>query len=412
MGALSKTANQNPPVMRPVTLSTVVATQILMSAISSLGQDVANVAAGSAEQRRISLPVIPFNYARMTLPDHVKSVADRFDNTPTDNPVTDHGATLGRVLFYDRKLSVDGSTSCASCHQQKLAFSDAQRTSIGFRGQAVRRNSMSLINLRYYRRGRFFWDERAESLELQVLMPIEDPVEMGHEITKLTSQIQADPLYEPLFRSAFGDSQVTQDRIARALAQFIRSIVSFRSRYDVGRSRVESVLDPFPNFTDEENYGKDQFFGRARCAECHLPEVHDADKLRGKKGDRQSAFFHLAEPSVNGIDSDVPDADGGVGEQSGRVSDKGRFKASSLRNIELTGPYMHDGRFITLDQVIEHYNWSVRPHPNLDPRLADFSANGLALPEVEKVALATFLLTLTDHALLNDPKYADPFVMD
>ncbi len=121
--------------------------------------------------------------------------------------------------------------------------------------------------------------------------------------------------------------------------------------------------------------------------------------------DRQSAFFQLAEPQVNGIDNDSPDVDGGVGEQTGRIADFGRFKASSLRNVELTAPYMHDGRFITLDQVIEHYNWSVRPHPNLDPRLQDFAANGLALPEVEKVALAAFLLTLTDHELIKDPKY-------
>ncbi len=244
---------------------------------------------------------------------------------------------------------------------------------------------MSLINLRYYPRGRFFWDERAESLEAQVLMPIENPVEMGHRFDDLLPQLQTDPLYEPLFRSAFGDPEVTKHRISNALAQFIRSIVSVRSRYDVGRSQVDSVLDPFPNFTSQENYGKEQFFGRAKCADCHLPDGDSSDESRGENRGRQSAFFQLAEPTVNGIDNHSPEVDGGVGEQTGRVSDFGRFKASSLRNVELTAPYMHDGRFSTLDQVIEHYNWSVRPHQNLDPLLEDFAANGLALPEVEKV---------------------------
>lgn len=389
------------------------AIQLLAAASCAFSQDTPSVDNAAANHRRVvSLPGTPFNYARIDLPNHVESVSDEFDNTPADNPITDLGATLGRVLFYDRVLSVDGTTSCASCHQQKYAFTDASRVSVGFSGEAVRRNSMSLINLRYYPRGRFFWDERAESLETQVLMPIEDPLEMGHRLTDLVAQIQTDPLYDPLFRSAFGDREVTRQRISSALAQFIRSIVSVGSRYDVGRSQVESVLDPFPNFTHQENYGKEQFFGRARCADCHLPVGSSTDESGGKNLGRQSAFFHLVGPTVNGIDSFSPDVDGGVGEQTGRIADIGRFKASSLRNVELTAPYMHDGRFLTLDQVIEHYNWSVRPHQNLDPRLAGFSANGLALPEIEKVALATFLLTLTDHELLVDPKYSDPFVRE
>ena len=355
-------------------------------------------------RRALSLPAEPYNYARIALPDHVASVADRFDNTPGDNPITDHGATLGRVLFYDKTLSVNGSTSCASCHLQKFAFTDNKKRSIGFDGAQVRRNSMSLVNLRYYARGRFFWDERAASLEAQVLMPIENAVEMGHRLDDLVPQLQADPIYPPLFHNAFGDPNVTEDRIANALAQFVRSIVSFHSRYDIGRSQVDSVLEPFPNFTAQENYGKEQFFGRAKCADCHLP-----DERHPSSGKRQSAFFHLAKPTVNGVDSDSPTVDRGVGEHTGRSSDVGRFKASSLRNIELTSPYMHDGRFITLDQVVEHYNWSVRPHDNLDPLLEDFAANGLALPEVEKVALTQFLLTLSDHELTGDPKFSDPF---
>ncbi len=264
---------------------------------------------------------------------------------------------------------------------------------------------MSLINSRFYARGRFFWDERAATLEDQVLMPIENDIEMGHELTALTAQLQSDPLYPALFKSAFGSERVTADRMAKALAQFVRSIVSLRSKYDVGREQVDSPLDPFPNFTEQENLGKQQFFGRGNCASCHL-----ADPTMPPRSSRQSAFFFVDQPVANGIDSESSLADIGVGKHTGRPSDVGRFKVPSLRNVELTGPYMHDGRFVTLDSVIEHYNWSVRPHPNLDHRLADFAANGLALPEVQKVALTVFLTTLTDHALRRDPKYSDPFV--
>ena len=167
---------------------------------------------------------------------------------------------------------------------------------------------------------------------------------------------------------------------------------------------MKNVEEAFPNFTDEENYGKEQFFGRARCAECHLE-----DASQNANAPRQSVFFYLQSAAVNGVDSQEKDDDPGVGEITKEKTDVGKFKVPSLRNIELTGPYMHDGRFHTLDQVIEHYNWSVRPHPNIDPRLEDFAANGMALPEREKVALTKFLLTLTDHELLKDPRYSNPF---
>lgn len=371
---------------------------------SAYGQIADLASAAPASTRQLALPATPYRYADQPLPRHVKEVASLFDNTPESNPITDEGATLGRVLFYDPNLSANGSTSCSSCHSQQTAFTDERRFSKGFEGRAVDRNSMSLVNLRYYRPGKFFWDERAGSLEDQVLMPIENPIEMGHELTALVSQLQSDPIYPPLFRDAFGTSEVTKERLSLALAQFIRSMVSVNSRFDQGRAAVASVLDPFPNFSEQENYGKQQFFGRARCSECHLPET------KGKSGAaRQSAFFQLEGPLVNGIDSDSDQVDGGVGAFTLKESEWGRFKSTSLRNVVLTAPYMHDGRFRTLDQVIEHYNWSVKPHRNLDHRLEDFAANGLALPEVEKVALAAFLATLTDQTFLTDPKFSDPF---
>ncbi|GAB5441580.1 MAG: cytochrome c peroxidase [Fuerstiella sp.] len=365
--------------------------------------------------RTLQLPDEPFCYADPQLPAHFSEVADRFDNTPSDNPITDHGATLGRVLFYDVSLSANGKVSCASCHQQKLAFTDGVKFSTGFDGRKVRRNSMSLINLRYYRRGRFFWDERAASLEDQVLQPIENPIEMGHQLSALVRQLQRDAIYPPLFQAAFGTPEITSERIARALAQFVRSIVSFRSRYDVGRDSVETVYEPFPNFTDQENYGKLMFLTRGGCATCHLHDDRDEtppapfDEFAEPDLQRQSAFFVVDRPVVNGIDADVEGVDIGVAEFSQRQQDRGAFRVSSLRNIAVTGPFMHDGRLPTIDSVLEHYNWSVKPHPNLDPRLADIAANGLALPEKEKVALAAFLETLTDHELLSDPKFSNPF---
>jgi cytochrome c peroxidase len=353
--------------------------------------------------RQLNLPAVPFNYSQVELPPHFAEIAATYDNTPSNNPITDHGATLGRVLFYDKSLSANGTTSCASCHEQKLAFTDEKTLSVGFQGKPVTRNSMSLINARYYRSGRFFWDERAATLEEQTLMPIENPVEMGHSLPALVAQLQADKIYPPLFHSAFGSGDVSADRMGQAIAQFIRSIVSYRSRYDVGRSAVASVHDRFPNFTEQENYGKLQFLERGQCAQCHL---HDAT-ASGRT--RQSAFFFVDGPAVNGVDGELRGADAGVGGKTGVARDMGAFKAPSLRNIELTGPYMHDGRFTTIDRVLEHYNWSVRPHPNLDSRLEQISAQGLALPEREKVALTEFLKTLTDHALITDPKFSDPF---
>ena len=371
---------------------------------SAFGQisELPSVAGGS--KRQLTLPVTPYRYADQLLPRHVKKVAELFDNTPESNPITDEGATLGRVLFYDPNLSANGSTSCSSCHSQKTAFTDARRFSKGFEGKFVDRNSMSLVNLRYYRPGKFFWDERAESLEDQVLMPIENPIEMGHELTALVSLLQNDPIYPPLFHDAFGTSEVTKERLSLALAQFLRSMISVNSRFDQGRIEVASVLDPFPNFSEQENYGEQQFFGRAKCSECHLPETEGKSVAA-----RQSAFFQLEGPLVNGIDSDSDQVDGGVGAYTSKEDEWGRFKSTSLRNVALTAPYMHDGRFRTLDQVIEHYNWSVKPHRNLDQRLEDFAANGLALPEVEKVALAAFLGTLTDQTFITDPKFSDPF---
>ncbi len=325
---------------------------------------------------------------------------------------------MGRVLFYDRSLSANGTTSCASCHQQKLAFTDGVPFSKGYKGELVTRNSMSLINLRYHKRGRFFWDERAPTLEQQVLMPIENEIEMGHSLAEVVKQLAADQLYPPLFNAAFGDERVTQTRIARALAQFLRAIVSYRSRYDIGRVQVKSIYDSFPNFTEQENYGKSQFLTRGGCAVCHLltPTNVAEEDAASLDRNRQSAFFVVNEPVANGVDGVTDGKDSGYAAVTTKATDVGKFKVSSLRNIFLTAPYMHDGRFTTLEQVIEHYSNGVHPHPNLGLAFTDKTpagkedTSGFRLTAKQKSALVAFLKTLTDEKFVADSRFRDPFV--
>lgn len=381
----------------------------LMPAFSAAGEDADTPPTVPGTARQLRLPATPYRYADVALPEHVRRFAASHDNTPADNPITDAGATLGRVLFYDPTLSVNGTTSCASCHKQSLAFTDDAPLSRGFDGRTVTRNSMSLVNLRYYARGKFFWDERADSLEAQVLMPIENEIEMGHDLERLEQQLMLDPIYPPLFRAAFGSDGIGRERIARALAQFIRSIISFDSPYDHGLAVAGSAEVEFANFSDQQNEGKRLFFGEARCASCHVAN-------REQQGARQQVFFFVDGPVVNGIDIDDlekldPKIDPGVGGMTGRPEDFGRFKVSSLRGVALTGPYMHDGRIRTLETVIEHYGWSLRPHVNLDSRLQNIVGSGLALPQSEVDALVAFLETLTDTTLLTDPKFSNPFVV-
>jgi len=341
--------------------------------------------------RTLHLPETPYHYANPDLPSHFRTAqARRFDNTPRDNPVTDHGATLGRVLFYDTKLSANNSTACATCHHQKQAFVDPNRFSKGFEGKLTDRNSMGLSNLRYYPRGRFFWDERARTLEDQVLMPIQSKIEMGHDLSKVVDILTGDTHYPGLFQKAFGDSKVTKDRIAKALAQFVRSMISYQSKYDEGMATALSVRDRFENFTNQENQGKNLFL--ARCATCHMPGG-------------QSAHFIMDRPRNNGLDADYRKTDGGVGDITLNGGHMGLFKSPSLRNVEFTGPYMHDGRFETLEKVLDHYSREVKPHPNLDGRVR----RARNLSEGQKAALVTFMKTLSDHRFITDPKFSDPF---
>ncbi len=189
----------------------------------------------AARGRTLRLPDPPYRYTDVALPRHFTAAAAmRFDNTPPENPLTDHGATLGRVLFYDTRLSANNTVSCGSCHAQARAFDDPERFSRGFKGGRTDRHAMNLVNLRYHPRGRFFWDERGGNLEDMVLLPVQNTLEMGQEVAQLPAILSREPHYPPLFSAAFGDADMTETRIARALAQFVRSLVSYQSRYDEG----------------------------------------------------------------------------------------------------------------------------------------------------------------------------------
>ena len=358
----------------------------------------------------LNLPEELYNYANPELPAHFEVETLGFhgqlplvdtDNTPNHNPTTDAGATLGRVLFYDTKLSKNGTTSCASCHVQEYGFSDDRVLSQGFDGGETERHSMGLTNARYYSAGHFFWDQRAETLEDQVLMPFQDPVEMGMTLESLVEAVKGQEYYPDLFMAAFSETTIDSRRISLALSQFVRSMVSYRSKYDQGRAQVNSREQNFPNFTEEENFGKALFvlpppMGGFACFVCH-----------------QGEGFIPQEATNNGLDSDSS-LDAGYGEVTGLARDMGTFKVPSLRNVAVRAPYMHDGRLDSLDAVMNHYSRFIQPHPNLGPPFGVFNgeATKIHMTSQEKAALIAFLETLTDYEMLEDPKFSDPFVRE
>ena len=343
----------------------------------------------------LNLPAVSYNYENIQFPGYfLNNDLRNEDNTPNNNPITDAGATLGRVLFYDKQLSANNTVSCASCHIQSNGFSDPNVLSVGFDGGLTGRNSMGLSNAKFYDNGRFFWDERAATLEDQVLLPIQDAVEMGLTLDELVSKVASREYYQALFTQAFGDDVVTTQRISFALAQFVRSIVSFESKYDEGLAQVNNPQDNFPNFTASENLGKNLFFSnRTRCSDCHDTNAFVGDQARN-----------------NGLDAILTDL--GVGGANGNNNDRGEFKTGSLRNIGLTAPYMHDGRFATLGEVIDHYDNGVQNSNDLDNRLRvdNNQVRRLNLNPTERQALIDFLLALTDTNFVADVKYSDPFV--
>lgn len=342
------------------------------------------------------LPEVSFLYsdADVILPAHFRNgPVAAADNTPIDNAITNAGATLGRVLFYDRRLSANNTVSCASCHTQDTGFSEGAQFSAGFAGGLTDRHSPGLSNARYYDNGRFFWDERAATLEDQVLAPIQSEVEMGLTLEAAVARVAAEDFYGPLFQAAFGDPDVTSERMALAMAQFVRAMTSANSRFDQALADGPLGSAGFrAHFTDEEFLGLQLFMpvpGSAiedvGCGACHNTLAHISD-------------------AAHNIGLETPPVDTGAG--------NGEFKSPSLRNVAVRTHFMHDGRFSSLAEVIEHYNSGVVASPDLDPRLRDGPGQPqrLNLTDDEKAALEAFLHTLTDTDFLTDPRFSDPFV--
>jgi cytochrome c peroxidase len=333
------------------------------------------------------------NYAAQPVPAYI--TRDNTPGGPTANPITDAGATLGRVLFYDKRLSTNNTIACASCHQQAFAFGDPATASAGVAG-TTGRHSMRLVNSRFAQERRFFWDERAATLEIQTTQPIQDHVEMGFSgangdpaFADLVTRLSAIPEYRVLFAATFGTATIDENRVRRALAQFVRSIQSFDSKYDVGRAQVANNGDRFPNFTDEEHNGK-ALFGRAPnqggagCAACHRAPEFDIDP--------------------NSLNNGI------IGVIAGGT-DLTNTRSPSLRDVfrqdlaRPNGPFMHDGSRANLDDVITHYI-APPPNANLDPRLVRPALN---LNGQQRNELAAFLRTLSGSAVYTDPKWSSPF---
>jgi cytochrome c peroxidase len=290
------------------------------------------------------------------------------------NPVTPAGFALGRRLFYDPILSRDGSVACGSCHQQFAAFAHLDhRVSHGIGGQNGKRNAPGLFNLAW--QPELMWDGSAHHLETQPVAPISNPVEMGSSLELAVDKLRRDPRYPALFEQAFGSPGIDSQRLLRALAQFTGTLVSADSRYD-RHARGELA------FTAQEQAGLALF--RQRCADCHREPLFSDFSYRN-----------------NGLDA-AP-ADAGRAVISGRAEDQGRFRVPSLRNVALTAPYMHDGRYDSLEQVLDHYGGGIQASPTLDPLLAGaapFSAG-------QRAALLAFLDTLTDEHFVHDPRFAE-----
>jgi cytochrome c peroxidase len=332
------------------------------------------------------------------------------------SPVTDnvHLPTLGRVLFYDQKMSLNNSVSCGSCHQQKKAFADGKQFSTGLRDEQTRRNSPAIIK----HNGGLFWDGRAENFHDLVLMPLENHVEMlNYDLSKLEAKVAGISYYPALFTNAFGSPEVTIEKIQTAVAAFMQN-------FNFSNNKNLQVMMGTAQFTPEERAGIELFWGKAKCINCH-----SGQGFEGWSG------------AAECIGLDETYQDNGVGELTHSPHDNAKFRIPSLLNIEYTAPYMHDGRFNTLEEVVEHYNSGVKNHPNLSWDLKDLSNfenlsssqlvlqfdndhNGfltvdelslspvkLNLTTEEKRALVAFLKTLSDPNVFTDERFSDPFVI-
>ena len=298
------------------------------------------------------------------------------------NRPTAAGVRLGKALFYDGMLSRDGTISCAECHNQAYAFTHHQHDlSHGIDNQIGTRNSMPIQNVAWERD--FFWDGGVHSLDLVPIAPIENPVEMDEKSTNVINKLRSSTKYPPLFKAAFGTDEINGSRFLQALSQFMLTMVSGDSRYDKWVRK-----EPGGTLTDEEQAGLTLF--RAKCSSCHAGELFTDNSFRNNglyvQGNNDLGRAHVTE----------------------RAEDRYKFKVPSLRNVEKTLPYMHDGRFYSLAAVLDHYAENVQPTENLDPLLKQNGKLGIALSADEKRQIIAFLKTLTDEQFLRDSRFAEP----
>jgi cytochrome c peroxidase len=299
---------------------------------------------------------------------------------PRDNPLIEERVRLGKRLFEDPLLSRTGEISCSTCHDVKYAFANADRVSLGVDGRRGTRNAMPLFNLAW--KSSFFWDGRAATLRQQVLMPIQDHAEMDEGLSTAVTKLGKHPDYPELFAKAFKGSDITAERMALSLENYLLTLVSNESKFD-------RAMQGTTELSREEKRGFELFFTEydprtgqfgADCFHCHGGPLFTDNR------------FHN-----NGL---MPNGDPGVFGVTGMNYDRGKFVTPSLRNVAVTGPYMHDGRFATLEQVIQHYSHGVQRSPTLDPNLAKHPNQGVFLRQEDQAALVAFLRTLTDEGFL------------
>lgn len=362
------------------------------------------------ETQNLVIPSASPDYAVARMPASLN-----FTNTKKAVVVNNDKAFLGRVLFYDKKLSLNNAVSCGSCHHQANGFADNVALSTGFNGAKTSRNSMAICNTTFTKG--FFWDKRAMNIEDLVLQPVRNHIEMGIEsTTSLVSKLGKVDYYPQLFTRAFGASDITKEKITEAMSSFLTSMVASNSKFDDGKNQS------FKNFTPLESQGMTLF--QKSCGSCHSGSSFNSNTW--DEGSSESANIGLdgnySDPGMgafadNGTVDNLTGVPNGFG--GGAILANGVFKVPSLRNIGLTAPYMHDGRFKTLENVIEHYNSGIQDHPALDWRLQDngltsggnptLKAKRFNWTDTEKAAIIAFLKTLTDTKMTSDPKFANPF---
>lgn len=335
-------------------------------------------------------PIDEEGYVATPKPLTVPPIFDRLlppPNIPADNPQTVEGVELGKKLFFDPILSGDGTQACASCHQPKNSFTDLQQFSEGIDGMVGNRNAMPIYNLAWNGHSQFFWDGRASSIEAQSLEPVTNPIEMHNTWENAVSDLQSNATYPEMFNKAFGTKNITKEMVAKAIAQFERTLISANSPFDkylLGEGTLTpSQLNGFNVFMDGQ---------RGDCFHCH--------------GNENSPLWTDNIFHNNALDEFF--ADKGLGNVTGDPNDDGKFKTPSLRNLAYSAPYMHDGRFATLDEVIDHYSEGLVYSPTIDPLMKFIAQGGVHLTESDKADLKAFLLSLSDPSFINNPDFQNP----